>query len=375
MRSLIAMMGALYAILAMMLALSLLTFGSAAIKTSIEHVDNPKMAWIAWIIVCFASAANLFGSQYIAFIRGVDRIALEQRWAAIFSFGSICTAIAMILITHNIYSVIISNQIWIISNCMRNMFLSGIIRRELGCLGAAEYPRAMILGVIWPTAWRSCIGVATSAGLNHLSGVVYAQCLPPHKLASYLLAIRFMNMISEFSRAPFYSKIPQLNMLRAIGDTATFVNLAKKGMRLSYMMDFIGIIMMTFAGPWIFRFLGSDVPFPSDALWMTLLTYMVIERYGSMHLQLFSTTNKIIWHKANGIAGVIAVSFSLASFPYLEVLAFPVGLIVGYGFFYSWYCSLRSYRSIREGFMDFEKTVALPFLPIFAFIGLLVIWF
>jgi len=86
-----------------------------------------------------------------------------------------------------------------------------------------------------------------------------------------------------------------------------------------------------------------------------------VERYGAMHLQLYSTTNHIIWHIANGIAGSIYILISLLLFKLVDVYAFPLGLISGYLGFYSWYSAIYSYRAFKLNFINFERhTVLAP---------------
>jgi len=84
-----------------------------------------------------------------------------------------------------------------------------------------------------------------------------------------------------------------------------------------------------------------------------------LERYGAMHIQLYSTSNHIIWHLANGIAGVLMVVISVVLFPLLDVLAFPLSILGGYLGFYSWYAALHSYKEFKLSFWSFEKNVML----------------
>lgn len=108
---------------------------------------------------------------------------------------------------------------------------------------------------------------------------------------------------------------------------------------------------------WLLELIGSNVEFPSSLIWCLLGLGIFFERYGAMHIQLYSTSNHIIWHIANGIGGIIMIIFSVVLFPLVDVLAFPIAILAGYLGFYSWYAAIHSYREFKLSFWSFEKNV------------------
>ena len=100
---------------------------------------------------------------------------------------------------------------------------------------------------------------------------------------------------------------------------------------------------------------------PAAVTWALLAAAFLVERFGAMHIQLYSTTNHIIWHKANGVSGSLYLIISLALLPFAGVNAFPLGILVAYLAFYSWYAPLHVYRAFRFDFWEFQRrTVLLP---------------
>jgi hypothetical protein len=92
------------------------------------------------------------------------------------------------------------------------------------------------------------------------------------------------------------------------------------------------------------------------------------ERFGAMHIQLYSTTNHIIWHLANGISGIIYIALVLPLYILFGVYAFPLGQIIANLMFYDWYSIKHSKDAFNIKIYDFEKTTSLPpflFLCIF----------
>src|SRR5262249_13180029 len=209
-------------------------------------------------------------------------------------------------------------------------------------------------------AWRSALGISFSRGVLYASGLIYAQVAETAALGTYLLAFRFVQMISDLSQAPFYSKIPALARLRSEGRFDEQLALARRGMQVAYWTYAAGFIAVGVAATPALKLVKSNIPFADPMLWALLGIGFFVERYGAMHIQLYSTTNHIIWHVANGVTGTIYLAISFALLPSLGVYAFPVAVIGSYLAFYSWYSAWHVYRTFQIGFLPFERTVVLP---------------
>ena len=229
-----------------------------------------------------------------------------------------------------------------------------------------------VFAAVWPSAWRSGIGHFMSYGLIQASGVLYAQVASATSIASYLLTLRLIQMVSAFSQAPFYSKLPAFARLFAEDKKSDLVALAKKGMRLSHWCYVAGFIGLGISGEPLLKFIGSNAEFPTNLLWSLMGLAFFVERYGAMHLQLYSITNHIIWHIANGFAGIIYIIVCLSLFNTVDVYAFPLGLIAGYVGFYAWYSAMHSYKIFGLSFMTFEKDILLIPFCIMAFYFLVI---
>jgi len=194
----------------------------------------------------------------------------------------------------------------------------------------------------------------------YASGLVYAQIANAAALSTYLLAFRAIQLVSELSQAPFYSKIPVLARLRSEGRFADQMTMAQRAMRLSHWTYAAGFVAIGLAASPLLASIGSRVQFADARLWALLGLAFFVERYGAMHIQLYSTTNHIIWHVANGVTGVIYVVTSALLLRPLGVYAFPTAVLIAYLGFYSWYAAGHVYRIFSTGFVRFERDVVLP---------------
>ncbi len=350
------------------------TLGTWLIFPSLQATTEPDKSLLAWIVVVSVSPFVLWSHHLNAFLQGINKIALEQRWAAIFSLGSSVSAVVVLLMGGGVLALILTNQVWQLINVGRNLWLVRNCSRILELPVADREERKSLIHMLWPQSWRAFLGVFGSAGLIHLSGFVYARLASPAELAAYMLGLRLIQMISQFSRAPFYSRIPILNRMRAQGDIQGLVKLAKHSMQLSYGVYLVPWAVLLFFGDGVMELLGSQTGFPSALLWLVLGIAILLERIGAMHIQIYSTTNHIVWHIANGVTGVLMVLLFYPLHELFGVLGLPLSMAVAYGGFYVWYSMMLSLRSIERNFFEFEALCSIPSVVFVATIGVIAMW-
>ena len=346
--------------------------GSWALGGPISKTDDVSSAWLAWVVVLLSSCWMLFGNYYAAYLQGINEIARVQRWQMITALLATLIAALALAMGGGLFWTILAYQTILGINVVINIYHKKQTGGKNKCrnITAEDIHRVWI--VVWPTAIRSGVGVLMSAGLIQLSGIVYAQLGQTRSVASYLLGLQLIRIISSFSQAPFYTRLPTFARLYASNRTKEIIALAKDGMRIAYLVFTAGFFLVGWFSDSILTFMRSNVVFPGMMMWSLLGLGIFFERFGAMHIQLYSITNHIVWHMANGITGVIMLISSLVLYPFIGVYAFPVAFLTGYLGFYAGYCSGYSYRAFNLGFFSYEKTVMLPWLAvIMVTIGLL----
>jgi len=363
-------MRVIYSRLGLLWPMLLVVFGTLVLVKPISLVQNTFSAWSAWGMILVVSTVSIRGNIYSSYLQGINQIALLRRWESITSLGAIATSFLVLILGGGLLGLIIAHQSWQLLNILRNRWLSGVVEDGRFKSFSRVNKSQKVFDAVWPSAWRSGVGIFMTYGLVQASGILYAQVGTAASVASYLLALRLIQTVSMFSQAPFYSKLPLFARFFAEGKKEELVSLAKREMRLSYWCYVAAFIGLGFVGGPILRFIGSNADFPTSLLWSLLGLTFFVERYGAMHLQLYSITNHIIWHIANGIAGLIFIIVSLMLFKQIDVYAFPLGLLVAYLGFYSWYSAKHSYNIFKLDFISFEKsTMAVPACVLISFIG------
>jgi hypothetical protein len=210
-----------------------------------------------------------------------------------------------------------------------------------------------------------------SYGVVQASGLVVAQIGTTASVSAYLFSLKILDIIKNFSNAPFYSKIPLYNRLFAEGNRNGLMARIENGMRFSLLTFSVTAIIVGIAGQPLLRLIGSNVTLVSEWIWIAMIIAYFFERYGALHLQLYSITNDIVWHIANGVSGLIFIvlSFIFAAVAGLGVISFPLALIISNLSFFVWYTARKSYRYFNLDFPGFEyRTSFYPLLLLMVYV-------
>jgi O-antigen/teichoic acid export membrane protein len=348
--------------------------GTVALLKPMSALAHPGDAWLAWGVVALTSLAAVWGQVFGSALQGLNQIAVMRRWEILTSAGQIACSFLVLMLDGGLLALVISNQAWLMFNALRLRRL--LYRTHPELQHAPNKPLPEVMHTLWPAAWRSGIGMLMSNGVIQLSGVMYSQIAPATEVAAYLLALRIMTVVTQFSSAPYYSKLPRLAELHAAGQRDTQLQLAQRGMGLSLWVYVAGAIAVMWGLPLALTFTGSQVAFVSEPFWCLMALAFLVERLGAMHIQLYSLTNHIVWHIANGVTGVLLIVLAVVFYRWLGAIGLPLAMLVVNLGFYGPYAIHYSSRAFGFGIFSFlNKTSLGPLALLSGMSALAIHWF
>jgi len=357
---------------------TLLVLGSAGTWAVLKPLSESNYSGLhgelAWAIIVLATSLRIYANSYKSYLLGLNEVALIKRWETLINSLQILSSYAVVWFTKDLLLLVVVHQFWAVVLVVTFSQLSRYKKLNFKIKFSFETFKRIFLS-IFPSAWRSWVGVLMSYGVLQLSGIIIAQMGNAAQTSAYLLSLKIADVLAQFSGAPFYSKLPLLARLKAEGKHEQLLKIAKKGMLFTLSVFAVGYISVLFAADFFLNLLGSNTVFVSQNVWIALGLAYFVERYGAMHIQLYSTTNHIIWHKANGISGSIYLILSYLLID-MGVIAFPLSYLTAYLLFYAWYAAWHSYREFGMKFLSFElKTSFFPLMSILLADVLAVFWF
>lgn len=354
-------MSKIYTYVTLVLAVILFTAGSYSLLKPISATQDHRQAWTAWVVIAIAIIYDFYGKIYSNYLEGMYQIALVKRIEFLAKLGSILTSFLILIISPSLLNLVIANAIWMIINTARDLYLCRIVcEGKLKSFTTQPFEKDFFLQ-IWRPAWRGGISGLMSQGLTNLSGIVYGQVGNAASVAAYMIALRIITEIRNISNAPFYSKVPLMARLRAEGNYPKLTQVAQRGMLLAHIVYVGGAIFVGLFFNSFLHVIGSKISFVEPRLWILLSVAFYVHRYGALHMQLYNTTNHIISHILDAIAGTLFIVTALLLVNKVGVYAIPVGMLVGYLGFYAWAAAYYSLKSINVNFFKFEyKVSAIP---------------
>ena len=137
------------------------------------------------------------------------------------------------------------------------------------------------------------------------------------------------------------------------------LRVAQNGMLLSHLTFSLAVTTVALVAPVGFGLIRSNIEFVPTNLWLLLALGFFVQRFGAMHIQLYSLTNRIVWHVANGVSGtLVVISLALLIRP-LGIYSLPIAWLIGHALFYMWYAARKSYLEFDLRFPRFEYSASL----------------
>ena len=199
----------------------------------------------------------------------------------------------------------------------------------------------MTLRPIFNSAWRAGFGQMANLFPIQLTQItVAARELP--QAASFLFLIQVIRGISLLSTAPLYAYLPKLASLyksnklkdvRIIGEKRTFSGI---------LIFLFSLLILILAVNILYFFELKYFPAVPAYLLCIVAFPFFCERLAASFLQIYTLTNDVRWHIANGVTSLVAILTYFIIGDFDSVYSFPIALIAGQLLFYVPY-SFRLY--------------------------------
>ncbi|MDP0498064.1 MAG: hypothetical protein Q7Q73_17820 [Verrucomicrobiota bacterium JB024] len=301
----------LNAILASVGLLLAAIMGYYSLQPMLSHYDGARDIWWAFAILMAGYFLNEFFRKYEVTLKGLNQVALTNRWNALFSILSSCSGALVLLAGGSIIELAFAMQIFILIGLLRQWgLLMFLVEPRFRAFKTWSWHKDIIRWA-WQPLWRGMIQALANRGGSKISAVVLARHCDPVSLASILLAIRVLETLEDVSSTPITSHSPRFGRLLGEGKIDKFRQGMERAFRLSSIVHVSGVVLIGFFAGLGLRLLGSDTQFIPMDLFFSL----------GIAQTLFSTVRKSLMISIVG-NNVVAVERYLAAAAATALLAF-----------------------------------------------------
>jgi len=279
--------------------------------------------WIGWGITVLSVTAYFYSFPHQAWLQATQRIPELRFREAKFQLSAMCVSAVLAMIHVDILAIVLVNA--------ASLFALAVLHirsTRLGPTGHFWFARTRydrtVAKDLYDSSWKSGVGVAASYGLNQGICAWYAGAASPGIAAQFLLTMRLLQVASQVSQAPFYTKIPTLVTLYSKNQLQAVVDTAQTGTARAMWTYVVLALGVSIVAPELLRLLGSKTTL-MPASWL-LIAVMAIgfERCGAMLVQTYTITNIVHWHWLNSAVAMLAVLIAFLIWPFFADISVPI---------------------------------------------------
>lgn len=351
--------------LALLVGILITALSILSVHEVISRVENDKeyLLWIAFGVFILSIVLSFLAKRSESIIIGTNHVALIQRWNILINVSNSSFSILIVLNDGGIEYLAFNQLLFASILLIRNYYLElNICNGKFKNFEFFSFDKD-IFKWIWVPAWKSGVLVLTSTGLTQITGIIYSNFSNAEQLASYLLTLKLVTTISQFSQAPFYSKLPIFNGLRIQNKLQELSSITSESINKSLLVFVLGITFLGLLGTKLLELIGSNAELESSIFIVVMSVIWFLERHHAMHAQIFVTTNEIPFYKTAIITGVISIILMYLFVPRHGVWGFLIAQGLSNLVINNWWNFKISVNSINDEYWSYlKKSVKTPFL-------------
>jgi hypothetical protein len=355
----------IYFRLSFLFLLLMISLGTLSLIGPIAKLGDSEIGWLSWSITVVGSIFLFSQSRYAAILTGCNQI-------PILKIRELQVNIPLLtVLTLGYYYEI--DYLWVVLLLnVGYIVLYVTTKRQVDRLLAKDTKNNgtklnyNLLRAIFQSAWRSGLGVLMTMGTISGSALMVAQLESPENGSAYLIAQRLIIAISGYCFVPFLVLIPKISALYASGNNFVLISLAQRTRGHVLWLTLIGGVGFLYLCEVILPFFEYSFRFVSSDIWLLMVAYSLVERAGATNLQIQTSSNRVKWHIANGVSGIMMLLIIPLAYGNFGLLGIPLSFFLSYLFFYYPY---SVYLMRQEfGVVDLLLEARMVLLPIMVLI-------
>ncbi len=254
-----------------------LGLGALSFRKILEGYDQSHEIWIAFGIFLLGDFLAQVFKKYAISLRGLNQVALTNRWNALFSIISSLAGAAGLLAGVSIIGLSLIVQAFNLLTIFRLRFF---LFRWVEPRFKAFRPYALhkdILAFLFTPLWRALIQSYAMKGGLKIGIIIYTQFANAADLASILLLIRLLDTVKSFAMAPISSHFPKFGRMLAEGKTTQLTKSVIRAMKQAQWVLVLGFVGISFIAPLGLTLINTNTRLPDPkVIAFTLFSFHLV---------------------------------------------------------------------------------------------------
>ena len=233
--------------------------GWFGLSNLLEGYEAKGVIWLAFALMQLTSLLGFIYQRYAVALRGMNYIALVNRWNIAFSLISLAAGILTLWLGGGMIMLVIVMQSFVLIGVLRSRFLLKQVEGGRVSRFKAYAFDSEVFKWGWEPTWKGMLTSFADLGVVQLGGIAFARVGSASDVASYLLSIRLAQTVVQISGAPFNSLQPLFGRLLASGETEKLRKLYFQRAAYSLLLMGLGLSVIILTGDWLLQIIGSQV--------------------------------------------------------------------------------------------------------------------
>ena len=262
--------------------------------------------WLAFAILQGCSFVRFVFDRYAIALRGMNYIALSNRWSMIFSLLGVLLGSLSLYLGASLLVLVIVMQLLMPLGIIRDWFLlKSVEEGRVARFKAYRFDREVIAWA-WAPTWKGFIGQFGMNGSIQLTAVIYTAHASTLEVASFLFSIRMMQTLTQMAQAPFSSVQPLMSRLMAAGEIEKLGQLVR-----TRMIMVLSLMAAIFLGgaiffPFALQIIGSKLTFIPVEAWLLLGGLTLLLRFDVLCCAVSAIGNEMVYYWEMAIASLLS---------------------------------------------------------------------
>ena len=307
-----AVIGAIISLVLGWFSLSALTLGH----------ESASDIWCAFFIFIAGQFFSQLFRLYAVFLRGLNQVALSQRWEALFELLSAIVGCLILVKNGSIVHLALAMQVIILlGNFCQWYLLTHNVEPRFYALKSWIADRQIFLWT-WQPLKKSLIRAIANKGAARVGAIVLARNTEPVLLSSILLVLRLLDTLEDFALAPMTSHVPRFGAFLAAGAIKQFREGVLRALRLSFFLQCSGIIVAGYGIYLVVDLFDLDWALPDHTWFLLLATAHLIASQIRQSLMITVIGNNIIGVRRMLVTAVISCLLAILLIPSYPLIGF-----------------------------------------------------
>jgi O-antigen/teichoic acid export membrane protein len=322
--------GSLNLVLTIFVSLLAIGMGWYGLGNLLANYADQKTIWLSFGIMVFSQSAVFFFQQYSMALRGMNYVALSNRWNVLFSIISVFAGVLTLKMGGGILELTFVMQLVVLLSIPRTWFLLRSVEEgRFKHFRAYSFDR-QILAWGWEPAWKGFIIALANSGSTQLASILCARFLTVSEAAAVLLSIRLLESLKMISSSPLMSHLPLFARYLSEGRELLLQRLLSQKMFICQMLFSVGIVGMAFVGPPLLLQIGSDAVLLPPVMLLILGLLMLLQNFLRLSLVFSASGNHMVCVKRQMVIFVLSLVALYFLLPRIGIVGLLLGLFIPY---------------------------------------------